>query len=62
MQTDPFFASEKTKESGYDQLEAFRKLMQQMDIKRDEMQVIFNVLDSWLLLVRLLRTSKPYHK
>ncbi|CAJ1457848.1 unnamed protein product [Effrenium voratum] len=33
-------------ESGYDQLEAFRKLMQQMDIKRDEMQVIFNVLDS----------------
>eukprot|EP00438_Fugacium_kawagutii_P016788 Skav217466 [mRNA] locus=scaffold1405:113110:114759:- [translate_table: standard] len=31
---------------GYDHLEAFRKLMKQMDIKRDEMQSIFNVLDS----------------
>lgn len=32
--------------SGYDQLDSFRKLMKQMDIKRDEMQTIFNVLDS----------------
>lgn len=33
-------------QNGYDQLESFRKLMQQMDIKRDEMQTVFSVLDS----------------
>ena len=33
-------------QNGYDQLESFRKLLQQMDIKRDEMQTIFTVLDS----------------
>ena len=31
--------------NGYDQLESFRKLMQQMDIRRDEMETIFKVLD-----------------
>ena len=31
--------------NGYEQLDSFRKLMKQMDIKKEEMQTVFNVLD-----------------